>query len=91
MEHKIIKAKINKKEWTIEYKMTKKVLYFNDKNGHSLGFVINDGEVGVYQNGYRIDAKKFPRLKGSYGYTMAKEQVALFIMWLKKSQLEKKV
>ena len=82
-KHKILKTRTNKKSWTIEYKETDKLLYFNDKDGKSIGFMKNpNGTFSVYQNGYKIDSEKHPRLKGSYGYLMAKEQVKLFMDWI---------
>ena len=86
--HENIKVKTKRREWDIEVKKTDTLLYFNDKDGKSIGFIVNpDGQkFTVYQNGYKIDGKKFPTLKGSYGYMMAEEQVTIFLEWVKNIQ-----
>ena len=50
MEHKNIKLESGGEKYDIEYKRTQSVLYFNDKNGASIGFVKDKGRLSVFVN-----------------------------------------
>ena len=83
---KNINLKYNGKKYDIEYKRTKNVLYFNDKNGASIGFVKVRGSLSVFVNDKYSNPKmwkKYPNLKGTNAYTLAPEQIKIFIDWLK--------
>ena len=84
MEHKNIKLELEGKKYDIEYKQTKNVLYFNDKNGASIGFVKRKGHLGCFVNDKYSNPKmwkKYPSLKGTNAYTLAPEQVKIFLEW----------
>jgi hypothetical protein len=84
MEHKNIKLELEGKKYDIEYKRTKDTLYFNDKDGASIGFVKGKGKLGVYINDKYSNPKmwkKYPRLKGTNAYTLAPKQVKIFMDW----------
>ncbi len=84
MEHKNIKLELEGKKYDIEYKRTKDILYFNDKDGASIGFVKGKGKLGVYINDKYSNPKmwkKYPRLKGTNAYTLAPKQVKIFMDW----------
>ncbi len=86
MEHENIKLELRGKKYDIEYKQTKNVLYFNDKDGASIGFVKKDGNLSVFVNDKYSNPKmwkKYPNLKGTNAYTLAPEQIKIFIDWLK--------
>jgi hypothetical protein len=86
MIHKNIKIKLNRKEYDIEYKQTKNVLYFNDKDGASIGFVKGYRSLGVYVNDRYSNPEmwiKYPRLKGTNAYALSPEQIKIFLNWLK--------
>jgi hypothetical protein len=86
MIHKNIKIKFKGKEYDIKYKQTKTVLYFNDRDGASIGFVKGEGGLSVYVNDIYSNPKmwkKYPRLKGTNAYTLAPEQLKIFFDWIK--------
>lgn len=85
MEHKNIKVRVKAKTYDVEYKRTKDVLYFNDENGASIGFVKKNGRLGVYVNDKYSNPdmwEKYPLLQGTNAYTLAPEQVKMFLEWL---------
>lgn len=82
-----LKITYDKRIYEIEYKMTDEVLFFKDKDGASVGFVKKDGALSVYVNDKYSNPKmwkKYPRLKGTNAYTLAPEQVEIFLEWLTK-------
>jgi hypothetical protein len=92
MEHKNIKLELEGKKYDIEYKQTKNVLYFNDKNGASIGFVKRKGHLGCFVNDKYSNPKmwkKYPRLKGTNAYTLAPEQVKIFLEWFNEGKSKK--
>ena len=92
MEHKNIKLELEGKKYYIEYKQTKNVLYFNDKDGASIGFVKKDGKLSVFVNDKYSNPKmwkKHPRLKGTNAYTLAPEQVKIFLEWFNEGKSKK--
>ncbi len=92
MIHENIKIKLKEKEYDIEYKRTKTVLYFNDKDGASMGFVKKDGALSVFVNDKYSNPKmweKYPRLKGTNAYTLAPEQVKIFLEWFNERKSKK--
>jgi hypothetical protein len=89
---KNINLKYNGKKYDIEYKRTKNVLYFNDKNGASIGFVKVRGSLSVFVNDKYSNPKmwkKYPRLKGTNVYTLAPKQVKIFIEWFYEGKFKK--
>ncbi|MHB1764941.1 MAG: hypothetical protein ACYCS1_05325 [Gammaproteobacteria bacterium] len=59
---KYLNVKFNGKYYTIEYKISRYVLYFTDKNGASLGFVRRGakGGLGVYCNDkYKLSLENY--------------------------------
>ena len=92
MEHKNIKLELEGKKYDIEYKRTKDILYFNDKDGASIGFVKGKGKLGVYINDKYSNPKmwkKYPRLKGTNAYTLAPKQVKIFLEWFNEEKSKK--
>ena len=86
MEHKNINLKIKGKKYDIEYKKTKYILYFNDKNGASIGFVKGKGNLSVFINDKYSNPKmwkKYPTLKGTNAYKLAPKQIKIFFDWFK--------
>ena len=93
MEHKNIKVRVKAKTYDVEYKRTKDVLYFNDKDGAAMGFVKMDGRLGVYVNDKYSNPdmwEKYPPLQGTNAYTLAPEQVKMFLEWLSGELNERK-
>ena len=89
---KNINLKYNGKKYDIEYKRTKNVLYFNDKNRASIGFVKVRGSLSVFVNDKYSNPKmwkKYPRLKGTNAYTLAPEQVKIFLEWFNERKSKK--
>ena len=89
MIHKNIKIKLGGKKYDIEYKLTKDVLYFNDKNGASIGFVKKDGALSIFVSDTYSNPKmwkKYPSLNGTNAYTLAPKQVKIFMDWFKGSK-----
>ena len=86
MENKYISVNWKGVEYDIEYKRTKYVLLFTDKkNGARVAFVKKDGALGVYVNDTYSNPEmweNYPRLKGTNAYSLAPEQVKIFIEWL---------
>ena len=71
--------------YDVEYKRTKDVLYFNDEEGASIGFVKKYGVLCVLVNDKYSNPdmwKKHPRLKGTNAYTLSPKQVKMFLDWL---------
>ena len=92
MEHKNIKLESEGKKYDIEYKRTKNVLYFNDKNGASIGFVKDKGRLSVFVNDKYSNPKmwkKYPRLKGTNAYTLASKQIKIFLEWFNEEKSKK--
>ena len=92
MKHKNIRLELKGKKYDIEYKQTKNVLYFNDKNGASIGFVKRKGHLGCFVNDKYSNPKmwkKYPRLKGTNAYTLAPEQVKIFLEWFNERKSKK--
>ena len=92
MEHKNIKLKSGGKKYDIEYKRTKNILYFNDKNGASIGFVKSKGRLSVFVNDKYSNLKmwkKYPHLKGTNAYTLAPKQVKIFLEWFNERKSKK--
>jgi hypothetical protein len=84
MKKENISLKLEGKKYDIEYKQTKYVLYFNDKNGAFIGFVKGKGRLSIYVNDKYSNPemwKKYPRLKGTNAYTLAPKQVKIFLEW----------
>ena len=82
--HKIINIKLNRKKYRIEYKQNKNILYFNDKNGGSIGFVKKGQQLSVFVNDKYSNSKmwkKYPRLKGINAYTLSPKQMKIFFKW----------
>ena len=85
IEHRNIKLEFEGEKYDIEYKQTKNTLYFNDKNGASIGFVKSKGSLSVFVDDKYSNPKmweKYPRIKGTNAYTLAPEQIKIFIEWL---------
>ena len=92
MEHKNIRLELKGKKYDIEYKRTQSVLYFNDKDGASIGFVKDKGRLSVFVNDKYSNPKmweKYPRLKGTNAYTLAPEQVKIFMEWFNEGKSKK--
>ena len=92
MEHKNIRLELKGKKYDIEYKRTKNVLYFNDKKGASIGFVKDKGRLSVFVNDKYSNPKiweKYPRLKGTNAYTLAPEQIKIFMEWFNEGKSKK--
>ena len=92
MEHKNIKLESGGEKYDIEYKRTQSVLYFNDKDGASIGFVKDKGRLSVFVNDKYSNPKmweKYPRLKGTNAYTLAPEQVKIFMEWFNEGKSKK--
>ncbi len=92
MEHKNIKLESEGKKYDIEYKRTKNVLYFNDKNGASRGFVKGKSGLSVFVNDKYSNPKiweKYSSLKGTNAYTLAPNQVKIFLEWFNEGKSKK--
>ena len=92
MEHKNIKLESGGEKYDIEYKRTKNVLYFNDKNGASIGFVKSKGKLGIFVNDKYSNPKmwkKYPRLNGTNAYTLASKQIKIFLEWFNEEKSKK--
>ncbi len=83
-KQKNIKLEMGGVKYDIGYKRTKDVLYFNDKDGASIGFVKKDGALSVFVNDKYSNPKmwkKYPSLNGTNAYTLAPKQVKIFLEW----------
>ena len=65
----------------ITTKQNNYVIVFEDKDSKgrvrgAIGFQISlDGHLIVYMKGYKVNAKKFPGLKGYYGYQLTDAEI----------------
>ena len=74
------------KSYSIEYSETDDVLIFRDKEGATIGFVKDNVKhgLGVYVSDEYSNPKMWdehPNLKGTNGYMLAPEQVAILLKW----------
>ena len=85
-QNKNIKLKYKGKKYNIKCYQNKNNLYFKDKNGASIGFIKNGNALIIFiSDEYsKTTRKNYPNLKGINAYTLAPEQVKIFIDWLKK-------
>lgn len=84
-EHFFLIVNHKNKEYHIEYRKTKFFLTFKDTNGGRITFIRSENGLSVfvsdeYSKGF--GGKKYPNLKGTNAYTLAKEQIKIFTEWM---------
>ena len=80
-----IKLNFNNKEYNIEYIKTKFFLTFKDMNGARISFIKSENGLSIYvsdEYSKGFGGKKYPNLKGTNAYTLAKEQIKILTEWM---------
>jgi hypothetical protein len=94
-----LEIKFRNKKYSISYKKTKDILFFNDKNGASIAFIRKRANgLSIYVNDkYKKNLEDYTkkikdekqreqaeeRLRGVNAYTLAPEQIKILIEWLR--------